>query len=159
MPRTETKGPGDTVVCTACEGSGEDAMGFANAPCGACGGNGYVPAAEPTIHDALKTLREAEPVPLIDYMTDEEFNRDRSDENPNVGKLSSLDDIDLTNTKPVPGRMANQTWRILEEQRMAAEETIAECEAEIERWSDKMVDAIKAKRICEAGQAALEGEA
>jgi hypothetical protein len=99
-----------------------------------------VPAAEPTIHDALKTLREAE----------------AQDPEPN---FLGLPDVDLTDDKPTPGRMANQTWRILEEQRMAAEETIRECEAEIERWSDKMVDAIKAKRICEAGQAALEGAA
>lgn len=135
MPRTET--------CPACEGSGAIGDGPVVAPCAVCGGNGYVPAAEPTIHDALKTLREAETAEPVE------------DEQAFVG----VPDVDLTNTKPVPGRMANQTWRILEEQRMAAEETIAECEAEIERWSDKMVDAIKAKRICEAGQAALEGEA
>lgn len=65
--------------------------------------------------------------------------------------------IDLTNDTRPPGRMANQTWRILEEQRQAAEDTIRECDAEIERWTNKMVDAMKTKGMCEAGQRALEG--
>lgn len=66
-------------------------------------------------------------------------------------------DLDLTDDTPPPGRMANQTWRILEEQRMAAEETIRECDAEIERWAKKRDDTIKTKGMCEAGQRALDG--
>lgn len=65
--------------------------------------------------------------------------------------------IGMPDDKPPPGRMANQTWRILEEQRQAAEDTIRECDAEIERWTNKMVDAMKTKGMCEAGQRALAG--
>lgn len=46
------------------------------------------------------SLNEREAVPLIDAMTDEEFNRDRSDENPNVGKLAlSPDSLPLGGVK------------------------------------------------------------
>jgi L-lactate utilization protein LutB len=149
MPRTETKGPGGTVVCSACEGSGADDADDLAVICSTCGGNGYVPS-EPTIHDALQTLRENEET------EDARGARLSADYRSKVG-LSDEPAIDLTATTPPPGRMANQTWRILEEQRQAAEDTIAECDAEIERWTKKMVDAMKTKGMCEAGQRALDG--
>jgi len=143
MPRTETKG---TVVCPTCEGSGADDV---NDICGRCAGNGYVPA-EPTIHDALQSLRESEET------EDERAARLMADYRMKTG-ISDEPEIDLTDTTPPPGRMANQTWRILEEQRQAAEDTVRECENEIERWTNKMVDAMKTKGMCEAGQRALDG--
>lgn len=116
MPRTET--------CGACNGAGEsNDLLLGDGPCGECGGNGYVFAAE----------------------TEEQLS------------FIGMPDIDLTNDTAPPGRMANQTWRILEEQRQAAEDTIRECDAEIERWTNKMVDAMKTKGMCEAGQRALDG--
>lgn len=149
MPRTETKA---TVVCPACEGSGADDV---NDICTPCGGNGYVPA-EPTIHDALQTLRETEAIQSGDYVRASlRFDGDQMVLDGVV--KADPPEIDLTDTTPPPGRMANQTWRILEEQRQAAEDTVRECENEIERWTNKLVDAMKTKGMCEAGQRALDG--
>ena len=145
MPRTET--------CGACNGAGEaNDLLTGDGPCRECGGNGYVKtpstfesmtlgeistaAQNASLQRAVKTMRENDDVaPLLDPSAD----------------------IDLTNDKPVPGRMANQTWRILEEQRMAAEDTIKECEHEIDRWTAKLDDAMKTTAGCRAGQAALDG--
>ena len=135
MPRIET------VVCPACDGSGADDVGYI---CGTCTGNGYVP-------DVVKTD------PPENAETEEERGARLMADYRSKAGLGDETDIDLTNTTPPPGRMANQTWRILEEQRQAAEDTIAECDAEIERWTNKMVDAMKTKGMCEAGQRALDG--
>jgi hypothetical protein len=146
MPRIET------IVCPSCDGSGADDV---NDICSPCAGNGYVPA-EPAIHDALQSLREAETIQAGDYA---KVSMHMGSEGLVIDEVVKADppEIDLTATTPTPGRMANQTWRILEEQRQAAEETIRECDAEIERWSNKLVDAVKTKGMCEAGQAALDG--
>jgi hypothetical protein len=53
-------------------------------------------------------------------------------------------------------RMANATWRVLEEQRMNALEAIDEANTEIERWSAKRADAMRALAMCEAGQKGSE---
>lgn len=144
MPRTET--------CSTCGGKGIVAdygpLGTdfeGDKPCTDCGGNGYVPVSE---SDAEASPEFPFTEHKVSLKADEAF-------------LSMLEqrDVDLTNDKPTPGRMANQTWRILEEQRMAASETILECEVEIERWTTKMVDATKAMRMAEAGQAVLSGAA
>lgn len=133
----------ETVVCPACDGSGADDVGYI---CGTCTGNGYVPA------DAFKT----DPL-KIDLVEASIAAQQASMERAAELTQQRLSDIDLTATTPPPGRMANQTWRILEEQRQAAEDTVRECENEIERWTNKMVDAMKTKGMCEAGQRALDG--
>lgn len=168
MPRTEK--------CRECAGAG----GFQGAvdwvPCSTCKGNGYVPAANP--HNLYKTGDADAPEVIKDRNSEvvlglcrdcgkgeieldgpcvDRSTRSVEDPLPEHHGTNDWEDIDLTDDKPVPGRMANQTWRILEEQRQAAEENIREAEAEIERWSKKMVDATITKRMCEAGQASLVG--
>lgn len=142
MPRTET--------CFNCEGSGNVELLTGEAPCSECSGNGFVQVEESDedrgarfhaeYHQKMG-LNNDEVAPLIEP----------------EATIAFEDTFDLTDDTPTPGRMANQTWRILEEQRMAAEETIREAEAEIERWTNKMVDAFKTKGMCEAGQRALDG--
>lgn len=138
MPRTET--------CPVCRGSGIVEDGLVTEVCGECVGNGYlttpdnfesesIAMQESSLRRAIETLRERDETPIL---------------TPPAG-------IDLTSDTPVPGRMANQTWRILEEQRQAAEDTIRECEAEIDRWTAKLDDAVKSLRMAKAGRAILDG--
>lgn len=137
MPRTET--------CSACNGAGEaNDLLLGDGPCGECGGNGYVPAAG---------FSDDEIAAVADHAA--EHVASKIAENPEL--YAAIQNLDLTDDTPPPGRMANQTWRILEEQRQAAEDTIRECEHEIDRWLKKKDDAERNKRSCEAGQSVLDG--
>ena len=137
--------PRSVETCIACSGDG----GPASAPCSNCGGNGYAPADG----DEVAPLVE----PEFDLGEAAIAAQRASLERAVKLTQGRMPDIDLTDTTPPPGRMANQTWRILEEQRQAAEDTVRECDAEIERWTNKLVDAMKTKGMCEAGQRALDG--
>ena len=154
MPRTET--------CNLCGGEGVLTGLIGSPTCPECGGNGYLPMTAEERIALAGSLRDenGEVAPLIEPTFDPVSGEPVTLESVQayIEEARRVNEVnDLTDTKPVPGRMANQTWRILEEQRQAAEDTIRECDAEIERWANKQSDAIKTKRMCEAGQAALDG--